>query len=172
MGVSSEHLRSNYHVDETLKCVNVLSLIFSVSAFCHMLSFGVLLSFDNITIAHSSVGGLFDKSPINDFKTYDKCTLNPDAEPFIPYTLTSLYKPSVQVISKYNDNICIDNFNCSNSDTIFMRGTCPNTVQALAIFPQLMSLSAFSFMISIAIFLNLKEVCINNIDNNSIVSET
>ena len=77
-----------------------------------------------------------------------------------------------RAISKYNDNICIDNFNCSNSDTIFMRGTCPNAVQALTIFPQLMSLSAFSFMISIAIFLNLKEVCINNTDNNSIVSET
>ena len=156
MGVSSEHLRSNYHVDETLKYVYALSLILSFSAFCHMLSFGLFLNIGNI-----------------DFKNYhNNCTLNPDTEPFIPYTLTSLCGPSVPVILKYNDSVCIDNFNCINSDKISMRGTCPITVQGFTIFPQLISFSAFSFMISIGIFLNLEEGCSNNTCNKSIVNET
>ena len=96
---------------------------------------------------------------------HDNWGLNPNAETFNPLSRTTLCGSSTPTNSKYSDTSCTDYFNLINFGNISMGDTCSNKVHDLTTFPHFLSLSAFSLMLSIAIFLNLEQVyiCNNNI---------
>ena len=122
-----------------------------------MLSFALFSKIGNIPIPNGGKECTTDQLIINSKSYDDNCRLNPHAEPFMSYTLTRQYGLSAPVNLNYNDNVCTDYFN-----KIPMRDTCPNAVNDLTSFPQVMSFSAFSIMLFICFFLNLEQLCSNN----------
>ena len=85
-------------------------------AFCLMLSAGLFLNFENINydkyVVNDHERCMLDKlrqKGINNLNDHDDCVLNPNAEPFVPHTLTSAHSIANPIL--YENKDTIDTYN-------------------------------------------------------------